>query len=536
MSRLIAIVASTLALAAGQASAQAVPANITAALADKTRPAADTARDAVRKPGELLAFAGVKPGDNVADFIIGGGYFTRILASAVGPTGKVFAYQPAEFIAYSKDYGVSLETVGKALSNVTTDKAGLGALDLPDGLDLVFTGQNYHDMHMKVFPAGTAAKTNAEIFKSLKPGGVFLVVDHEAKAGSGITAADTPHRIDIATYSVRDGAPRRVAVTSTVLAGEATSIDLPAGDLQLLNDGDLTFAAIRPDAESLRLMLAHLGALPEPLSRALVVGTITQLLLLGELAPRDAATALNTALHTERNPALVEPFLSVAPLVADRWAPPAESPALRSALADAALVLASDPVHRQPALRTLAASATTPDHWAALEEAAAAATDADLAWRMAVRRSELGQRDDDTVDRLLARDPDPDAGVKRLKVLGAGPDEETKEAVWRAFFVDYSVPASRDTLELGSIFWRPGQRELLAPYAHRYLEELPTLKGGMLNQGVVVRAMYPHAVGDAAFLSAADAATSDESISQYARNQVHAQSFVLAQLNRSREL
>ena len=345
-----------------------------------------------------------------------------------------------------------------------------------------------------------------------------------------------PHRIDIATYSVRDGAPRRVAVTSTVLAGEATSIDLPAGDLQLLNDGDLTFAAIRPDAESLRLMLAHLGALPEPLSRALVVGTITQLLLLGELAPRDAATALSTALHTERNPALVEPFLSVATLVADRWAPPAESPALRSALADAALVLASDPVHRQPALRTLAASATTPDHWAALEEAAAAATDADLAWRMAVRRSELGQRDDDTVDRLLARDPDPDAGVKRLKVLGAGPDEETKEAVWRAFFVDYSVPASRDTLELGSIFWRPGQRELLAPYAHRYLEELPTLKGGMLNQGVVVRAMYPHAVGDAAFLSAADAATSDESISQYARNQVHAQSFVLAQLNRSREL
>ena len=224
MSRRIAIVASTLALAAGQASAQAVPANITAALADKTRPAADTARDAVRKPGELLAFAGVKPGDKVADFIIGGGYFTRILASAVGPTGKVFAYQPAEFIAYSKDYGVSLETVGKALSNVTTDKAGLGALDLPDGLDLVFTVQNYHDMHMKVFPAGTAAKTNAEIFKSLKPGGVFLVVDHEAKAGSGITAADTLHRIDIAAVKAE------VAAAGFRFEGESQLLDLPADE------------------------------------------------------------------------------------------------------------------------------------------------------------------------------------------------------------------------------------------------------------------------------------------------------------------
>ena len=106
-------------------------------------------------------------------------------------------------------------------------------------------------------------------------------------------------------------------------------------------------------------------------------------------------------------------------------------------------------------------------------------------------------------ERLLERDADPDAGIKRLKVLAASPDEEAKEEVWRAFFVDYAVPASRDTLELGSIFWRPVQSELLAPYTHRYLDELPDLKGGMLNQGVVIRAMYPHAVGDASFLAAA---------------------------------
>jgi aminopeptidase N len=121
-------------------------------------------------------------------------------------------------------------------------------------------------------------------------------------------------------------------------------------------------------------------------------------------------------------------------------------------------------------------------------------------------------------------------------VLAASPDEEAKEAVWRAFFVDYAVPASRDTLDLGAIFWRPGQAELLAPYTHRYLEELPDLKGGMLNQGVVIRAMYPHAVGDASFLSAALAASEDDAISQYARNQLRYQSFVLGRLHQAREL
>jgi len=171
-----------------------------------------------------------------------------------------------------------------------------------------------------------------------------------------------------------------------------------------------------------------------------------------------------------------------------------------------------------------------------LQEAADASDDSDLAWRMAVRHAELGHRDDDAVERLLERDADPDAGIKRLKVLAASPDTEAKEAVWRAFFVDYTVPASRDTLELGSIFWRPQQSELLAPYTHRYLEELPDLKGGMLNQGVVIRAMYPHAVGDASFLAAAIAASEDEAISLYARNQLRSQSFVLGRLHQAREL
>ena len=80
----------------------AVPANITAALSDPGRPAADMVRDELRLPGQVLAFAGVKPGAKVADLIPGGGYFTRILSKAVGPRGHVYAYVPDELTKLAK--------------------------------------------------------------------------------------------------------------------------------------------------------------------------------------------------------------------------------------------------------------------------------------------------------------------------------------------------------------------------------------------------------------------------------------------------
>jgi predicted methyltransferase len=199
-----------------------VPTNLTAALADPARPAADTARDAARHPAELLALANIKPGGKVADFIIGGGYFTRILSAAVGPTGTVYAYQPAEFIKFQAKYGEDLKTVAAAYKNVTPLDGGLTGLDLPDGLDAVITVQNYHDLHLKSFPADTAAKIDAEVFKSLKPGGVFLVVDHYAADGSGLSAPDTLHRIDIAAVkSEIEAAGFRLAAESPLLRNPA---------------------------------------------------------------------------------------------------------------------------------------------------------------------------------------------------------------------------------------------------------------------------------------------------------------------------
>ncbi len=345
-----------------------------------------------------------------------------------------------------------------------------------------------------------------------------------------------PHHLDIAVFDASGDELVPVGRSSHEITGSRTPVELPAGDLRLVNAGDYTFAAVKPDATSLEQMLARIDQLTDPLDRSLVAATAGQLLLLGDVAPREVSAALTRALASETSPALIEPFLGQALQVADRWAPAAESPGLLRNLADAVVRLVDVPDARQAALRTLAASASTDAHWSVLEEAAAKATDLDLAWRMLVRRSELGDYDEDRVARLLESDPDPDAGMRRLAVLAARPDVEAKEEVWRAFFVDYAVPASRETLVLGSTFWRPGQAELLAPFTHRYLDELHTLKGGLLNQGLTIRAMYPLGAGDASFLDAAEAAADDTSLMSYARNQVRSNSFVLRRILQARQL
>ena len=365
---------------------------------------------------------------------------------------------------------------------------------------------------------------------------VISLVGDELRVETTDEQEPRPHRLDIAVFDTSGDDLVTVARSSHEIAGSTTRVDLPAGDLRLVNAGDFTFAAVRPDPTSLAQMLERIHQFPDPLDRSLVAATAGQLLLLGDVAPRDVSASLARALASETSPSLIEPFLNQALQVAGRWAPAAESPDLLRGLADSVVGLVDLPDARQAALRTLAASASTDEHWSVLEEAAAQATDLDLAWRIATRRSELGDYDEDRVRALLEADPDPDAGMRRLSVLAARPDVEAKEEVWKAFFVDYAVPASRETLVLGSTFWRPAQAELLAPFALRYLEELHTLKGGLLNQGLTIRAMYPLGAGDASFLAAAEAAAEDTSLMAYARNQLRANSFVLGRILQARQL
>ncbi len=189
---LIAIVLSATAMAAD------VPANIAAAIANPARPEAQRERDAARHPGELLAFAGVNPGDKVADFMMGGGYFTRIFSGAVGATGKVYAFQAAEFISFMADYATwQDETVGFA-PNIVPVRTSLAGFSFAEPLDLIFTAQNYHDLHLGSATPEQITAINGQLFAALKPGGVLLVIDHYAADGSGDRDSNKLHRIDIA--------------------------------------------------------------------------------------------------------------------------------------------------------------------------------------------------------------------------------------------------------------------------------------------------------------------------------------------------
>ncbi|MEO6388806.1 MAG: methyltransferase [Croceibacterium sp.] len=192
--RKLTLMAAALALGMGSACVAADPvlAAIAAAVADTARPEADTARDAARKPAEIVAFAGVKAGDVVAEMIPGGGYYTRILSRTVGPEGHVYLLVPAAFA--QRPGGLDgLNTLASAYGNVTVMPVDLTSFTLPVAVDLVWTTENYHDMHNG--PTANPAGVNDSAFAALKPGGIYFVEDHSAP-GAGTTVTQTLHRID----------------------------------------------------------------------------------------------------------------------------------------------------------------------------------------------------------------------------------------------------------------------------------------------------------------------------------------------------
>ncbi len=172
---------------------------LSAALSDPARPPQEAQLDALRKPAEVIAFAGLKSGDRVADFMSGNGYFTRIFSRVVGPGGRVYAFIPAQQLANC----AASETAGsRALgrderyANVEVLIDAADRFAVPGPVDMVWTAQNYHDLHDSFMKPIDIAAMNAAIYRALKPGGVYLVIDHAAEAGSGLRDTETLHRID----------------------------------------------------------------------------------------------------------------------------------------------------------------------------------------------------------------------------------------------------------------------------------------------------------------------------------------------------
>ena len=171
----------------------AAPADVTKAVADSSRPEDNRKLDAVRKPAEVLSFAGVKPGQTVAEYLPGGGYYTRMLSDMVGPTGKVYALETS---TWGNDNVESTKKIVAGLHNAALDVAPLGQFNLAAKVDVFWTTDNYHDLHVPKYANVDMAAFNKHVFDSLKPGGMYLIIDHAAAAGSGAKDSPTLHRIE----------------------------------------------------------------------------------------------------------------------------------------------------------------------------------------------------------------------------------------------------------------------------------------------------------------------------------------------------
>jgi len=194
--------------------AQDAPSPILSAVADPLRPASDRATDADRKPAEILAFAGVKPGMRIAELLPGEGYFTRILSRAVGPAGRVITIPWSEFQT-GASRGLSRDP---RYGNIEIFEENLLAFRPVQPVDMIFTTQNYHD-----FQSPQRAQINQVLFRALKPGGLYVILDHSGAPGSAYRSLPL-HRIDEALLR------REVEAAGFVFAGSSDILRNPADD------------------------------------------------------------------------------------------------------------------------------------------------------------------------------------------------------------------------------------------------------------------------------------------------------------------
>ncbi|HZV85175.1 MAG TPA: hypothetical protein VFF48_09335 [Brevundimonas sp.] len=194
-----------------------------AAVADPRRLPEEVARDPLRKPAEMLEAMRLHEGAVIADIRPEEGYFTRLFAPVVGPSGHVYAFVPNQTSARENAFGDTLATTYPNVSRVT---GALETMSFDRPLDIVFMGEEYHDFTIPRFGVDVE-RMNAAVFAALKPGGLYVILDHQAAAGAGISVAGTLHRIEAAELR------RQVEAAGFVFDGESDAVRVPADDLTL---------------------------------------------------------------------------------------------------------------------------------------------------------------------------------------------------------------------------------------------------------------------------------------------------------------
>ncbi len=212
------------ALLAAPIHAAAPKSTVAAAVADTSRQADNRKLDEGRHPAEVLAFAQVKPGSTVVDFMAGGGYYTEMLSRLVGPKGNVLPMNPAGF-----HKAEVWDAIQKSHANVTPLIAPVNSMSLaPRSVDLIFTHLVYHDLYWESekfnFARVDVDAMVANWFRALRPGGTVVIVDHVGPGGDTRALVDKLHRIDPA--KVRADMER----AGFVLDGEADSLRMKDDD------------------------------------------------------------------------------------------------------------------------------------------------------------------------------------------------------------------------------------------------------------------------------------------------------------------
>ena len=188
MKALLPVLLLATACAMGTRDEQVSPDRYKALIADPVRTERDRGMDERRHPVELLEFAQVRPGMQVLDVVAGGGYTSQLLALAVAPGGKVWAQSMTP-------NAVLTERLAKEQPTLVLAKRPIDDPVPPEAppLDLVTLVLNYHDI--SYLPLDRDAM-NRRIFAALRPGGRYVVIDHSALPGTGISTGKTLHRIE----------------------------------------------------------------------------------------------------------------------------------------------------------------------------------------------------------------------------------------------------------------------------------------------------------------------------------------------------
>jgi len=218
---LLASLAATAPLGA-DAAAPKVPAYVTAAVADANRPAEDKKGDSFRLPAETLAFAGVKPGMTVGEFYPGGGYFTKMLSDVVGPKGHVYGIENVNWKG-AVEANTALVASGK-WKNVSIDTQPFGTVNFPKPIDIAWVTQNYHDLKIAKYGKADTIAFDRAVYKALKPGGTFFILDHQGAPGLSDADIEKLHRIN------RDQVVKEVTSAGFKLVDEGNFLRRPGDD------------------------------------------------------------------------------------------------------------------------------------------------------------------------------------------------------------------------------------------------------------------------------------------------------------------